>query len=41
MAGEGKPAASWLGEEPLAIESVFAVDGVGEVPFGLCLGKSF
>jgi hypothetical protein len=27
-------AASWLGEEPLETESVFAADGVGEVPFG-------
>jgi hypothetical protein len=35
MANEGvaAPAASWLGEEPLEIESVFATDGVGEAPF--------
>ncbi|RHN40842.1 hypothetical protein MtrunA17_Chr8g0359391 [Medicago truncatula] len=25
---------SWLGEEPLETESVFANDGVGEIPFG-------
>jgi hypothetical protein len=35
MVDEGAVAsASWLGEEPLEIESVFAVDGVGEAPFG-------
>ncbi|RHN51864.1 hypothetical protein MtrunA17_Chr6g0473831 [Medicago truncatula] len=27
------PASSWWGEEPLEIESVFANDGVGEIPF--------
>lgn len=32
MADEGN---SWLGQEPLAIESVFAADGVGKVPFGV------
>jgi hypothetical protein len=34
MAEEGKSASSWLGEEPLETEIVFAVDGVGEIPFG-------
>jgi hypothetical protein len=36
MAGEEAvaSAASWLGEEPLETESVFAVDGMGEAPFG-------
>jgi hypothetical protein len=36
MANEGAaaPVASWLGEEPLEIESVFDTDGVGEAPFG-------
>jgi hypothetical protein len=40
MANEGAvaPAASWLGEEPLETESVFAADGVGEVPFGTISG---
>jgi hypothetical protein len=27
------PATSWLGEEPLEMESTFATDGVGEIPF--------
>jgi hypothetical protein len=36
MANEGAIASvvSWPGEEPLETESVFATDGVGEVPFG-------
>jgi hypothetical protein len=36
MADEGVvvPVASWLGEEPLETESIFAADGVGEIPFG-------
>jgi hypothetical protein len=28
------PDFSWLGKEPLEMESVFTDDGVGEIPFG-------
>jgi hypothetical protein len=35
MADEGKSTTSWPREEPLAIGSVFAADGVGELHFGV------